>query len=502
MEAQVELLGRAYTDRKIREFMLGKVQPEDFSLEILRFLWDCLSTYCRRYGMEMTRNSMATHIGDCLPGGRYRSKYIVLPEHVAIMAKTYDSLWREWPASPFEFYTQNTDLILMKERAYKANVDMQSATSLASAEKAILAINKAHADFTAKARKFETDMLDDDAIPTKANPALHRITTGIPKLDSLMHGGLGVGKYGLLVACPGVGKTTSLLNFAISALMSGHIALFLTLEMERFSIQQRFRAMLANINANYFNQNVETWPPEVVEQLRRSTLEELRGRCTIVDISEYTPKMSDIQGTVEDWLNRMDAKYAELGTKRPEALVAIDWLDIIDTRSLPNLNEQSNDAAKLSQLGYAVRQLAVSTKTAMWTATQGTREADGRERLKMKHTSGAYHKMDSPDFGLGLGIVRDANNTMEDEADFSVPDGDDDSTAMLACDRDLCFSTLKNRNGPFRAVTIYQGKSLRFWPNKGAAEQAETLFQDADKYEQYKAKFKNLVERERTVGVS
>ena len=113
---------------------------------------------------------------------------------------------------------------------------------------------------------------------------------------------------------------------------------------------------------------------------------------------------------------------------------------------------------------------------ALWTATQGTRDADGREMLSMKHVSGAYHKNDALDVSLGIGVVYDATNVQRTADNAQDDDASiTDTKAAVPCSRKLMLNLMKNRDNSPCAVEVYQGPTLKLWNKEQDAVAADRL---------------------------
>ncbi|NJE31086.1 ATPase [Thermococcus sp. 18S1] len=59
---------------------------------------------------------------------------------------------------------------------------------------------------------------------------ISKISTGIPGLDSMLHGGLIPGRVYLVKGAPGTGKTTLAMHFAMAGVANGENVLYVTLE--------------------------------------------------------------------------------------------------------------------------------------------------------------------------------------------------------------------------------------------------------------------------------
>jgi hypothetical protein len=335
---------------------------------------------------------------------------------------------------------------------------------------------------------FEMDSASDGdpgLIITQAEEV--RIPTGLHLLDTHLSGGLAPTEVGMVTACTGVGKSNTLTNFTLSAIVSGWRALLITTELPVAKMKRRYQAMATGITANYFKEAVENWPNEVIQSYQYFLRQEYkwRGMEMFVDCSKREYGTAEIEQAIVQWKDWTKERYgAEEAAKCK--LVCIDWLDYISTAGLGISNNARSDEHLTvipKQLGFIGRR----TDTAIWTATQGTREADGKEVLQLKHTSGAYHKNDALDVSIGLGRVNDDANYGDVQEHWEVQNEDSDESPP--CDRDLVISLMKGRESAKAgsvSFKVYQGPSLRFWNSKHQMKTCDKLSpEQAHLYPQY-----------------
>ncbi|WP_297470640.1 ATPase domain-containing protein [Thermococcus sp.] len=70
-----------------------------------------------------------------------------------------------------------------------------------------------------------------------------RISTGVPGLDIMLHGGLIPGRVYLVKGSPGTGKTTLAMHFAMAGVANGESVLYITLEEPAENIREDFGRM-------------------------------------------------------------------------------------------------------------------------------------------------------------------------------------------------------------------------------------------------------------------
>jgi len=87
--------------------------------------------------------------------------------------------------------------------------------------------------------------IDDIDYMTEQSDLRKAIPTNVEYLNRILNGGLYNGQLGIILAPPNYGKTMLLLNFAIYAYLKGHNVLFVTLEMQEFSILKRAMMLMS-----------------------------------------------------------------------------------------------------------------------------------------------------------------------------------------------------------------------------------------------------------------
>nr|WP_297549368.1 ATPase domain-containing protein [Thermococcus sp.] len=70
-----------------------------------------------------------------------------------------------------------------------------------------------------------------------------RISTGVPGLDVMLHGGFIPGRVYLVKGSPGTGKTTLAMHFAMAGVANGESVLYITLEEPAENIREDFGRM-------------------------------------------------------------------------------------------------------------------------------------------------------------------------------------------------------------------------------------------------------------------
>jgi len=174
---------------------------------------------------------------------------------------------------------------------------------------------------------------------------ISRLSTGIPKLDELLAGGIPEGFFVALVGQPGTGKTIACLHFAWSGILCGEKCIYVTTEESRESIIRQ------------------------AEQFEMDFSEAItEGRILIIDalMREREDEWSLREVTVEEMIDKVIAakKYLGKGVKR----LIIDSMSAFWLRAPVKAREQSYFVKRVLSKWhftiYATSQYAITTKSA------------------------------------------------------------------------------------------------------------------------------------------
>lgn len=288
-----------------------------------------------------------------------------------------------------------------------------------------------------------------------------RVPTAITRLDTGTAGGLRPGELGIVVAAPGVGKTTTLICATEGATLNNWLSLLITLELSGPRIKHRHQGISAHIDAKYYKLPQSEWPEDVLNRFRffASTSNPYRDSVTVADMSRKKHTVEDIEGAIVQWRSHI---LSSLGAEAASKCISVyvDWLDMLTTAHLPrNKSEKDWDVLMdlMTNLGHVGRRQQVT----IWTATQAGKTAVGKEVLSGADMAFSFHKLDAADVAIGLSPLIDLDN--------NSPDEDSDVTAEQYSERSLCMSWLKNRDNIAKPFHLYQASSLRLFSNKDAA---------------------------------
>lgn len=458
---QRSLIAHLALDENFFKTHVHALQLTDFDLLSCRFVLEALKDYYATYKALPNVNTLIVHMGQLQHTGKTETRLNQEDDDALIaifqaIAENTNNLNTEY------FRQQFTDFIRSVRVARVVNSSQQLIRVGNNSQALINQIAQINRDVALSGGVLLDNAYTNPEAMTEASQ-FHRINTGLSRLNIGLGGGLGLGELGMVTACPGVGKTTTLLNFYEGAIITGNRALFMSLEMKTTRIKHRYQSIAAGIPANYFKVPMGEWPAEMLRRYNAVINEEYRffGYASMMDLSLKKPTPAEIDSYIEQW---KDAIYRQGHDPDTCRAVYIDWLDCINIKGLAlTKDDKSHDLLK--EACYELGRVARRHNVAIWTATQGNKEADGKEVLSMRHVSGAYHKNDALDVGLGLGVVADGRNDFRG-ANAPVEDEDQSLTDPMAgvpCSRNLVINFMKNRDNPGRTIQIYQGPTLKFW---------------------------------------
>jgi hypothetical protein len=302
----------------------------------------------------------------------------------------------------------------------------------------------------------ETARRNPFSSPTKAPMLLSaddlmsvRITTGLSQLDAFLDGGLERGDLGMVVATPGVGKTTMLLHFGTMAAYAGYRVLFITLELSAKKIHQRYLAMSSGVELDYFKRPQNMWPEECATRLAVAVDPNypIHDKLIVSDESMGGVTTMLIEQRIKAWKKMCEAQY---GTDADCALVCVDWLKLIES---PAGSAEKDEWQKIVKNGTQLKKIGIRQGVAIWTAQQGNKQADGKKFVHMSNTAYAYNANDPMDVALGVGRC---NGEEDDDNPLAPPRKHD----FLTC------SVNKNRHGGCGACKIYRSPTMRVFDSE------------------------------------
>jgi len=173
-----------------------------------------------------------------------------------------------------------------------------------------------------------------------------RIPTGFNSIDSRLLGGMGRGTFNIIIGPPGIGKSTSLVNFGYGAYLAGYKVLHFTFELKQIDVLLKYLSRHHQIPINDFVANpalasqVYENAPILNDRIR--TLYMSPGRCdaaalrmtlSIMQSSGFCPDL-----VILDYIKKM--KYDRTNAYAGLGSLTDDLIAVSDDYNFANLTGQ------------------------------------------------------------------------------------------------------------------------------------------------------------------
>lgn len=189
------------------------------------------------------------------------------------------------------------------------------------------------------------------------------MSTGIPKLDEALNGGLRAGKVYVLAARPSVGKSSLAEALLLTCAKAGHAGLFLSQEMEKGELTDR---AISNLGAIGFGRM----------QNGKMSSQEWSRLAPAVDELARLPLFFDDQPGLT--LHDIRAKAASLRREKLKVLV----LDYIQLCSGSKTGRRENRNTEIEEISRGLKDLAKEQGLAVIVLSQLSRDVERRNSPK------------------------------------------------------------------------------------------------------------------------
>lgn len=218
------------------------------------------------------------------------------------------------------------------------------------------------------------------------------VLTGIGVFDR-MFGGLVNGEFGVVAGQPAIGKTATLLSFAVNAWMSGKCGIFVTGEMPQLDIELRIDAMISRISSTDYRlgslskRDYETWDKSIRKERQRK-----QNYLEVVSFPKgFT--MSDVDSGVME---------IEETHKRKIDFICLDYINIVHPKE--QRQKGSRNWESQADVVWEFKEFVAEQNIVGWTAGQVVDEAVDVETLQLSHLK--YSRAISETAPVVVGLVR------------------------------------------------------------------------------------------------
>ena len=209
--------------------------------------------------------------------------------------------------------------------------------------------------------------------------ARNTVATDWECINELMHGGLGPGELGVVVAPSGVGKTWVLAALGAAAVKAGKTVAHYTMELSQGYVGLRYDTVFTHIASAELSEKKD----EVLNKLKRLT-----GKLKI----KYYPPKGASSKTIQAHLEKMIA-----AGNKPD-LVIVDYADLL----LSHSNKTDSTYAEQGGVYIDLRGMSGELGIPVWTASQTNRSAIDCEVIEADKIADSYAKVMNADFIMSL----------------------------------------------------------------------------------------------------
>jgi len=210
------------------------------------------------------------------------------------------------------------------------------------------------------------------------------ITTGYPDIDRVLyHKGWGRKELSVLMGAAKAGKTTALIDFAISACgsLKRHNVMYVTLEVSKEIIGERLDARISNQMVMELGDHLHDVSKKVSDFMAKA------GRFAIYEFPTGTMRVSDLRRIIE----------------RDKARGILYDLIVVDYADLMQPERVTDNAIENSKGVYVqLRGLAMQENVAILTATQTNREGAKKTVATMTDIAEDFNKVRIADIVISI----------------------------------------------------------------------------------------------------
>ena len=448
---QYGLLAHLWKCPAFMDEVVGVLDLTDFDLDIARVVWEALKDFHLTHRTTPGPDTLALHVSLVLSNPEGTFKSYAPPEQLEALWSLLQYMMATPGDNPEYFKAQlpryikwiRTSRLLAEhnDSMLRGQDPSRMLTSLAAVNEGVSLIDASslfHAPESSLGSVFCSDATDF-------------ITTGCDRIDVLLNGGATRGELGMLMGNPGFGKTNTLMNFCIAPAMLGKYTLFISLELIKRVILQRYCAMVACIEALTFRKKIDQWSDIEVRRLATAIhpASKLAGHFLVAERAMQVTDTAAIEGIIKEWKRQIKK---QTGSDEDCVTVCLDWMQYIQP------SEDVRDEWKaVVQVGTELKRIANRQNVNIWTAQQTTKDADGKAVMRMKDTAFGYHANDATDISIGLGTSEGDRLTAADLQNSA------NGQVLGKTDKRVVISVTKRRNGTAGICEIYMAPTLRFY---------------------------------------
>lgn len=361
---QIKVLASLITDREFTLRLCDTLDPKEMSNKALGWLVSRTFEYFKEYSNLPTIDVFAVFASKSGIDAGFKG------EIKAVLKDVYGSI----DSDDIQFVKDKT--VSYCHHQIMSNAILQCA-DLIQAEKHVEAgilFNKA-LQWKDKASSKGHDYLNDVDIRYIETAENARIKTGWTPIDDIMGGGLPKGKFGVVIAPTGIGKSWMLCQLGYEALKAGCTVLHYTLELDANYVGKRYDSIATNVTMDELKYNIA--------KVKKS-ISKFEGKLLI---KEFPPSTLSLQGF------EADIERCIMSGIVPD-LVILDYPELM---VIPYNNTMREDKV-LGELYKDLRGVCGRKGIAMWGCDQTNREGQSKDVIENDSVSNSYAKLFALDF--------------------------------------------------------------------------------------------------------
>ena len=478
---QDKLLCALVSDREFFEDNVPNLHLSDFPSPAARLVFETLRAHWRKYSMVPSTRVFPDEVLNAMRGiGPDGKESIVTRVPGALLRSVADCLGKVVHAMGCPD-PDSTAYFRDRWKEYLSAVRIGSLNGKGmSAQEQLEEAARLHEEIEriSGGRKSVATSARKRSVSTRERPKVH-YGTGVWPIDIRINMGLKMGELGCIIAGTGIGKTNTLINFAVNSAMLGKHVLFLSLEVSEEIILQRAQAMFGNFRMSLMDKPEEDWPEKDLERYNFMLSDSFPYIDNIEINTEWTSKSAtctDLEREIRNWKKRMHEK----GLSDDDCpLVCVDYIHQISPSDVAGKND--NDNTKYGNVAMRLRQIAVANGCVIWTAQQSNRQAEKKQHLANGDIADSYDIPRRSDIVLGMTLIGVDPRTGQEvdlwgggsrvthESEDDSADKYGDTERLINID----FCKIRNGGQARKSCTVFQGKSLRLWTSAWYADEAE-----------------------------
>lgn len=367
-EFQTKILSALITDQEFTSQIYDKLKPEYFENKSLEWLVEQTFKYFDEYKTLPTLEVFHVQITNLQKDSLIRTEVI----------STLKSAWKNVESIDLKFVKDRTFDFCRHQlikNAYPESIDLLQRGMIDEAVEVLIAARQ-------KGQKVENvglDYLTDIEVRYTDIAEKPRISTGWSVIDDIMGGGLPKGKFGIVMASTGVGKSFILCQLGSEALKAGKTVLHYTLELDANYVAKRYDGIYTGIQFDDLKYNISKI---------KKTVSRFDGKLII---KEFPPSTLTIQGL------ESDIDKSILSGIVPD-LVILDYPELL----IVPYNTMMREDKVLGEFYKDLRGLAGRKNFALWGCDQTNRSSVSKDVVENDSISNSFAKLFALDFLMSI----------------------------------------------------------------------------------------------------